>query len=84
MKAVTIATMLLVMGAALANTGPVKLPNRTPIHADIKIGKNIGDGASERERNYFQAQELPFNSGDFRCQLRPVLFSGTRLAQLCR
>ncbi len=85
MKALTASAMLLILAAvAFAKPTPVKLPNRALVRADINIGKNPGKGASARERDYFKAQQLLFNSGDFRCQLKPVLFNGARPARLCR
>lgn len=80
MKALAAILLLLSLGAAAtAKPTPVKLLTRELVHADRN-----GEDAATRERLYFQAQQSPFNAGDLRCQLKPILFNRTRLAQLCR
>ncbi len=79
MKALAAILLLLSLDAgATAKPTPVKLLTRELVHADRN-----GEGAATRERLYFQAQQSPFNAGA-RCQLKPILFNRTRLAQLCR
>jgi hypothetical protein len=87
MKSLIVTALLLALGAAaVAKPAPVEgsgpaLANNT----DINI--NIDTAPASRERDYFQASQmpqLPFTAGGLPCRLQPSIFDKTRLAQTCR
>ena len=88
MKALTATLLLLALIAvALAKPNPVERSRLAVVNSDINIdsvgGENIGSAGAMRERDYFEAPQLPFNTGAFPCRWEPVLFHKTHLAQSC-
>jgi hypothetical protein len=85
MKGLTVIALLFSLGAAaVAKPAPVEGPGPTLANkADI----NIDAAPASRERDYFQASQmpqLPFTAGGLPCRLQPSIFDKTRLAQTCR
>jgi hypothetical protein len=73
---------------ALAKPTPIELPTAIVKAGIINRGslasvqENTGSIGAVREREYFEAAQLPINA--FPCRIEPILFSTVRLAQSCR
>ena len=83
-----VALLVAMSSVALAKPTLIELPTAT-VKAGIinrasvaSVQENTGSIGAMREREYFEATQLPINA--FPCRIEPVLFSTVRLAQSCR
>ena len=84
----SVALLVAMSPAALAKPTPIELSTEIVKAATINRGslasvqESTGSIGATREREYFEAKQLPINA--FPCRIEPVLFSTVRLAQSCR
>jgi hypothetical protein len=76
-----VALLVAMSPVALAKPTPIELPTAIVKAGIINRGSLASIGAV-REREYFEAAQLPINA--FPCRIEPILFSTVRLAQSCR
>jgi len=85
---IPVALLVAMSSVALAKPTPIELPGAIVKAGTVNRGsvasvqENTGSIGTVREREYFEAAQLPINA--FPCRIEPVLFSTVRLAQSCR
>jgi hypothetical protein len=85
---IPVALLVAMSPVALAKPTPIELPSTIVKAGTVNRGsvasvqENTGSIGAVREREYFEAPQLPINA--FPCRIEPVLFSTVRLAQSCR